>query len=263
MKLTFLGTGTSTGVPQMRCDCRVCTSADSHDKRLRCSALLQPYDDAPAILIDCGPDFRRQMLRTGCPDLACALITHTHYDHVGGLDDLRPYAHHCPGAHFPVYCRHDVAADLRARIPYCFAEHPYPGVPQFDLRIVGEGDAFDISLGRGHAPIRVEALAVKHGCLPILGFRIGDFAYITDASELPAATMERLRGLDTLVINALRTEPHPSHQNLTQALNVIKETAPRRAYLTHMSHDMGLHADVCEALPAGVTLAYDGMTVDL
>lgn len=262
MKLTFLGTGTSTGVPQMRCQCPVCRSTEPHDRRLRCSALLQSEPGAPGILIDCGPDFREQMLRIGSPDLACALITHTHYDHVGGLDDLRPYAHHCPGEHFPVYCRADVAADLRARIPYCFAEHPYPGVPQFDLRTIAEGDTFTILPGEEFLPLEVEVLGVNHGRLPILGFRTGSFAYITDASELPAATIERLRGLDVLVINALRTEPHPSHQNLTQALNVIKETAPRRAFLTHMSHDIGLHARVCAALPDGVTLAYDGLTVD-
>lgn len=263
MILTFLGTGTSTGVPQMRCDCRVCRSEDPHDKRLRCSALLQPTAGAPGVLIDCGPDFRMQMLREGCPDLACVLLTHTHYDHVGGLDDLRPYAHHYPGEHFPVYCRADVAADLRARIPYCFAEHPYPGVPQFDLRTVKEGDSFDAMAGSGHDPLVFETLAVTHGRLPILGFRCGSFAYITDASTQPPETLERLHGLDTLVINALRKAPHPSHQNLSQALNVIKETAPRRAFLIHMSHDFGLHAEVAASLPDGVEVAYDGLTVEL
>lgn len=261
MKLTFLGSGTSTGVPQMRCHCRTCTSADPRDKRLRASVLLEPEDGGPGILIDCGPDFREQMLRAGSPDLACALLTHSHYDHVGGVDDLRPWAYTAPDAHFPLYCRADVAADLRARVPYCFKAHPYPGVPQFDLRVIEPYRPFELCAG--NRTIEVEALDVMHGNLPIYGFRIGNLAYITDALTLPQRTIDAIRGIDTLVINALRHQPHASHQNLTQALSVIKETAPRRAFLTHMSHDMGPQAEAENLLPPGVSFAFDGLSVDL
>lgn len=246
----------------MRCKCAVCTSADSRDKRLRSSALLQPYDGAPSILIDCGPDFRGQMLAAGCPDIACALITHTHYDHLGGVDDLRPYAHACQSGHFPLYCRKDVARDLRNRIPYCFVEHPYLGVPQFSLHTPAAFESFEVDLGAGHAPISVLPLPVIHGKLEIFAYRIGTMAYITDASAIPQATMEALKGLDTIVINALRIAPHPSHFSLAETLGVLEELAPRRAYLTHASHQIGLHADVSRLLPGNVKLAYDGLALE-
>lgn len=245
----------------MRCSCAVCTSADPRDRRLRCSAMVQVDDSTPAILIDCGPDFREQLLRQGCPDLMCGLLTHSHYDHVGGVDDLRPYAYAAENAHFPLYCRPDVARDLRARVPYCFAEHPYPGVPQFDLVEVLPGDVFSVGTDAAGRPIDVEALDIMHGQLPILGYRIGPLGYITDASVVPEATVERLRGIDTLVINALRQTSHPSHQNLTEALSVIEMIQPRWAYLTHLSHQMGLHAEVDPTLPQGVSIAFDGEQV--
>lgn len=264
MKLTFLGTGTSTGVPQMRCKCPVCSSDDPHDRRLRASAMVQTEQGAPLVLIDCGPDFREQMLRTGCPDLACALLTHSHYDHVGGVDDLRPYAYSAPGHHFPLYCREDVAGDLRARVPYCFAEHPYPGVPQFDLRCVAPGEPFLVDLGPGFKPLEVTALPLIHGRLPIYGYKLGDsLAYITDASVVPDETIDAIRGIDTLVINALRHDPHMSHMNLQQALDVIKLTAPRQTFLTHVSHQLGLYAETEPTLPQGVSLAYDGLTIKI
>ncbi len=245
----------------MRCSCTVCTSADPRDRRLRCSALVQVDDATPAILIDCGPDFREQLLRQGCPDLMCGLLTHSHYDHVGGVDDLRPYAYAAENAHFPLCCSPDVARDLRARVPYCFTEHPYPGVPQFDLVEVMPGDVFSVGTDAAGRPIEVEALDIMHGQLPILGYRIGPLGYITDASVVPGETVERLRGIDTLVINALRLTSHPSHQNLTEALSVIEMIQPRRAYLTHLSHQMGLHAEVDPTLPQGVSIAFDGEQV--
>ncbi len=263
MKLTFLGTGTSTGVPLMRCHCPTCTSSDPHDKRLRTSALLQTEPGAPAILLDCGPDFRQQMLALDSPDLCCALLTHSHYDHVGGIDDLRPYAYFAPGHRFPLYCPPDVEQDLRDRIPYCFREHPYPGVPQFTIVNPVPYVPFTISPGEDFRPVTVTALTVMHGQLPIYGYRIDNMAYITDCLTLPRETMEQIRGLDTLVINALRIEKHATHQNLKEALDVIKESAPRQAYLIHMGHDMGLHRDVAAMLPEGVTMAYDGLTVDI
>lgn len=263
MLLTFLGTGTSTGVPQMRCNCSVCTSNDPHDNRLRASVLLQTEPGAPAILIDCGPDFRQQMLSVGCPDLACALLTHTHYDHVGGVDDLRPYTHAYPGLHFPLYCRADVAHDLRNRIPYCFKENPYPGVPQFDLRECCAGDVLTIEIGVGYKPVEVEVLGVMHAKLPILGFRIGKFAYITDANFLSRETIKRICGLDTLVLNALRKNQHPSHFSLAEALEVVNEIKPKQTFFTHMSHDIGLHAEINRNLPANVQFAYDGLQVEV
>lgn len=263
MKLTFLGTGTSTGVPQMRCQCPTCTSTDARDKRLRASVLLEVYPDAPGVLIDCGPDFREQMLRLDSPDLACLLLTHTHYDHTGGIDDLRPYAHTAPDCHFPVYCRRDVAHDLRTRIPYSFKANPYPGVPQFALNEIEEYKPFDIVPDPRHAPVQVLPLRVMHGKLPILGFRIGNFAYITDALSLEAECIDALQGIDTLVINALRIEPHMSHQNLQECLNVINIIKPRRALLTHLSHQMGTHQQASQLLPPNVEIAFDGQVVNL
>lgn len=263
MILRFLGSGTSTGVPVMRCNCDVCRSKDPRDNRMRASVIIQSEPGAPWVLIDCGPDFRAQMLRIGSPDLACALITHSHYDHVGGIDDLRPYTHTCPGAHFPVICRPDVATDLRNRVPYCFREHPYPGVPQFNLLEHLPGDEVTVCPGEGFRPLKIKLLEVLHGRLPIIGFRIGPLAYITDASYFPPETITELQGLDTLVINALREKSHPSHQNLKEALGVIQLTRPRKAYLTHMCHDIGLAADIDRKLPDGVRFAYDGLTVDI
>lgn len=263
MILTFLGTGTSTGVPQLRCDCEVCTSSDPRDNRLRASVIVQTEPGAPWILIDCGPDFRYQMLRAGCPDLACALLTHSHYDHVGGIDDLRPYAHACPGRHFPVYCRPDVATDLRSRVPYCFRENPYPGVPQFNLHEHMPGDVVTVSPGKGFRPVEVKMLEVMHGRLPILCFRIGPLGYVTDASSFPEKTIEELQGIDTLVVNALRINSHPSHQNLDEALEIVRRVSPREAYFTHMSHEIGLASRIDAGLPPNVHFAFDGLTVEI
>ncbi|MDE6277578.1 MAG: MBL fold metallo-hydrolase [Muribaculaceae bacterium] len=258
MKLTFLGTGTSTGVPMISCNCAVCRSKDSRDKRLRCSALVQ-LDNGKNILIDCGPDFRTQMLALDSPPVEDVLITHTHYDHLGGIDDLRPYCYVAHDQHFPVYCRADVARDLRARVPYCFAEHPYPGVPTFTLHIVEPGEVF---VPRG-TDTEVRAIPVIHGKLPILGFRIGPLAYITDCSKLPEEAWAMLECLDTLVINALRIKPHPTHMSLSESLAAIERISPRIAYLTHLSHDMGLHAEVSKILPQNVKIAVDGMTIEI
>ncbi len=250
MKLKFLGTGTSTGVPQIMCDCRVCKSEDQHDKRLRASVLVTV--DEANILIDCGPDFRTQMLRAGSPKIEALLVTHIHYDHVGGVDDLRPYC--TIGDGFPVYCRKDVAKGLIDRVPYCFAEHPYPGVPAFNLFEIGTKP---FMVGE----IEVCPLPVMHYMLEILGFKIGNLAYITDAKVVPDSTIEMLRGIDTLVINALRIKEHISHMSLSQALNVIEQIKPRVAYLTHIGHDMGLHNEVSARLPEHVKIAYDGLSI--
>lgn len=250
MKLKFLGTGTSTGVPQIGCGCAVCQSEDAHDKRLRASVLVSIGETN--ILIDCGPDFREQMLRIGSPKLESLLITHSHYDHVSGIDDLRPYC--TIGDGFPIYCKSDVATDLKERVPYCFAEHPYPGVPALNIN---EISTKPFMIGE----IEVIPLPVMHYKLPIVGYKIGNLAYITDAKVVPDSTIEILRGVDTLVINALRTREHISHMTLAQALDVVNAIKPRITYLTHLSHDMGLHNEVSRRLPEDVKLAYDDLSI--
>lgn len=243
-RLLFLGTGTSTGVPQIGCRCRACTSLDPRDKRLRCSAIASV--DGTNLLIDCGPDFRQQILRAGSPRLSALLVTHIHYDHVGGIDDLRPY---CADGPFPIYCTDDVAKGLRHNFPYCFAKDPYPGVPTFDLRIIDPSKPFR------HEGIDIIPLPVMHYKLPIVGFRIGQLAYVTDCKTMPDSTLELIKGCDTLVINALRFEEHMSHLNLSQAMEIVVKANPRIAYFTHISHQLGRAAQLM--LPPGMCLAND------
>lgn len=252
MKLRFLGTGTSTGVPQIGCDCATCTSSDPHDKRLRCSALVT-LDNGKNLLIDCGPDFRQQIIEAGAPELEALLVSHSHYDHVGGIDDLRPYCK--DGRHFPTYCSRDVDDDLRLRNPWSFAAKLYPGVPTFAIHDVEPYVPFEV------AGTTVIPLDINHGKLHILGYRIGQLGYVTDCSLMPERTIEALRGIDTLVINGLRFIPHPSHFTIPEALEAIAAIGPRQAYITHISHDMGLHRDI--KLPVGVELAYDGLEIDI
>lgn len=251
MKLLFLGTGTSTGVPQIGCKCAACTSLDPNDKRLRCSALLTT-DAGRNILIDCGPDLRTQLLCARSPKIDAVMITHSHYDHVGGIDDLRPYCH---SEALKVYCTQDVERDLRARIPYCFAEHPYPGVPQFQIHPLVPYVATEIC-GEDVLP-----LSILHYKLDILGFRVGRLGYVTDCKSMPEHTLNLLKGVDTLVINALRHKEHISHINLSQALELIERIGPHRAFLTHISHDMGPEATV--SLPQGVQFAHDGLEIEI
>lgn len=251
--VTILGTGTSKGIPEIGCACRVCTSPYQKDKRTRCSAIVRTMGQT--FLIDPSPDFREQMLRENVHDIDAVLITHAHYDHVGGIDDLRPYCYRTGG--FPIYCQDDVEADLRHNYPYCFAADHYPGAPVFGMHRLKAGATRDI------AGVEITPLRVFHGRLPILGFRMGQLGYITDAKTLPLETIESLRGVDTLVINALRIQEHHTHMNLSQALDVINSVGCRQAYLTHISHDMGLHSSVELTLPQGVYLAYDGLEITI
>lgn len=251
MRLRFLGTGTSTGIPEIGCLCPVCTSSDSRDRRLRTSVML--YTGTGNILIDCGPDFREQMLPLKFEPIDGLLITHEHYDHVGGIDDLRPF---CRFRDIEVYAEKYVADALRQRIPYCFAEHKYPGIPVINLNEV-DVQPFEVE-GTEIVPIRL-----MHARLPILGYRIGNFAYLTDLKTIPEEEFDKLKGLDVLVMNALRVEEHISHQNLEQALENTKRIAAKRTYFVHMSHHMGLHRTVQETLPENVFLAYDGLEIDL
>lgn len=247
LEIEFLGTGTSTGVPMLRCHCPVCMSSDERDKRLRTSAIVR-YQGA-RILIDCGPDFRTQMLRASDDNLDAVLLTHIHYDHVAGLDDLRAYCFERP---FPLYARDDVLRNLHARIPYCFATDPYPGVAQFEEHVIGD----EPFLVEG---VRVEPIPVMHYKLPIIGFKIGPLAYITDAKNIADDVIERLQGVPLLVINALRIEPHLSHMCLSETLDVVRRIKPGKTYLVHMSDRIGLHAESHKILPDGVELAWDGL----
>ena len=250
LEIEFLGTGTSTGVPVLRCHCPVCLSDDPRDKRLRTSAIVR-YQGA-RLLIDCGPDFRTQMLRASDDNLDAVLLTHIHFDHVAGLDDLRAYCFEKP---VPLYARADVLMNLHKRIPYCFAENPYPGVPQFEEHVIEDDKSFLVE------GVRVEPIPVQHYKLSILGFRIGPLAYITDAKTIEDDVVDSLKGIPLLVINSLRQGQHISHMCLDETLAIIERIKPGRALLIHMSDRMGLHADSPKFLPQGVELAYDGQIV--
>jgi phosphoribosyl 1,2-cyclic phosphate phosphodiesterase len=225
-------------------------SDDPRDKRLRTSAIVR-YQGA-RILIDCGPDFRTQMLRASDDNLDAVLLTHIHFDHVAGLDDLRAYCFERP---MPLYARADVVMNLHKRIPYCFAENPYPGVPQFDVHVIDDDTPFLVE------GVRVEPIPVMHYKLPILGFRIGPLAYITDAKTIDDEVVDSLKGIPLLVINSLRVGEHMSHMCLDETLAIVERVKPARTLLIHMSDRMGLHADSPRLLPQGVELAYDGLIV--
>lgn len=258
MRITVLGSGTSTGVPQVGCRCEVCTSKDFRDKRLRTSGLVET--DGVRLLIDCGPDFREQSLRMkDFGPLDAVVITHEHYDHVGGLDDLRPF---CQFGDVPVYAENVTLEALRVRMPYCFKEHLYPGVPHIPLRDISPGKAFTVS-GRNGKSVEVMPLRVVHGRMPIIGFRIGNMAWITDMTTMPDETFSMLQGLDVLVMNALRIKPHWTHQSLSEALERAKMINAKETYLVHISHQMGLHEEVDSSLPEHVHLAYDGLELNI
>ncbi len=253
MKVTFLGTGTSQGVPVIACACEVCTSADSKDKRLRVSVHIE-YN-GKSLIVDTGPDFRQQILRENIVDLHAILMTHEHKDHTAGMDDVRAFNFKYRKA-MKVFATERVQESLKKEFSYVFEENPYPGVPQIDLKTISK------------APFEVEGITVTpvevlHYKLPVLGFRIADFAYITDAKTISDKEAEKLYCLDVLVLNALRRNEHMSHLTLEEALEWVERFKPKRAYLTHVSHLMGKHADIEKLLPENVFLAYDGLKVDL
>lgn len=253
LTLTFLGTGTSQGVPIIGCDCQVCSSENHKDKRLRTSALLQWENHT--IAIDAGPDFRQQMLREHIKQLDAILLTHSHQDHVGGIDDVRAFNYY-QGKPMPVYGNESTLQGLKNSIPYAFETNPYPGVPEFELHTV-DTENFYIE------DLKIQAIEVKHLNLSVSAYRIGKLVYITDANYISPKSLEKMKGCEILIINALRKETHPSHFTLDQALELIGILQPKHAYLTHISHALGMHDEVSKILPANVSLAYDGFKIHI
>ena len=266
MKLTFLGTGTSCGVPVIGCQCEVCRNTDPHDKRLRCSALVESR--SARLLIDCGPDFREQILTQLFRKIDGILITHHHYDHVGGMDDLRPYCHF---GDIEVYADETSARNIRHNMPYCFVENKYPGVPSINLNVVRPHESFQIG------DLGIMPFTVMHGTLPILAFRITEktsqtlqtshplhsLTYITDMKTIATSELPYATGSDILVVNALRfTKPHHSHMLVDEAIDFIRRTKIPQTYLIHSCHDIGLHQEVNRLLPSDIQLAHDGMVVE-
>ncbi|MGD1848793.1 MAG: MBL fold metallo-hydrolase [Salibacteraceae bacterium] len=253
MQVTFLGTGTSQGVPVIGCSCEVCASADPRDNRLRSSVWVQV--DGLSLVIDTGPDFRQQMLQAKVKNLDAVLFTHEHKDHLAGLDDIRAY-NFILRRSIDVYATPRVQEALKRDFHYIFAEDKYPGVPDVDLHTIGNA-AFEVG------NVQVQPIEVLHYRLPVLGFRIGDFTYITDANYIPDEEKEKIYGSKVLVLNALRRQKHISHFTLEEALEVARELNPETTYFTHISHQLGTHEQVARELPSGVGLAYDGLTISL
>ena len=252
MRLTFLGTGTSCGVPTIGCQCYTCSSTDPHDKRLRCSALIETAQTR--LLIDCGPDFRQQIIPQPFRKIDGILITHAHYDHMGGMDDIRPY---CQFGEINVYADPIARQGMLQMLPYCFAEHRYPGVPAIQLHEIHPHEAFRIG------DLEIVPFQVMHHDLPILGYRIGSLAYITDMKTIAPEELPYIEGCDTLVVNALRQKPHHSHQTLDEAVAFAKRVGARQTWLIHSSHDIGRHAEVNASLPANIQMAYDGQVIEI
>lgn len=258
LRVTLLGTGTSTGIPVIGCTCRVCRSTDIRDHRLRCACHIEIA--GVHLLIDAGPDLRTQALRAGLHRVDAVLLTHHHFDHVVGLDDLRPFFFD-NAAPIPCYARPDTADVVRDMFRYIFEERSYPGVA--NLRMIPVEAPFDVAsrydLTRS---IRVTPIEAFHGKLPLYGYRIGRFAYLTDTSHIPPDSLSQLQGLDVLVLDALRHEPHPSHFTLDQAINMAHAIGARQTYFIHMTHHI-LHAEEDARLPQGMALAYDGLTLNI
>jgi phosphoribosyl 1,2-cyclic phosphate phosphodiesterase len=252
MKVTFLGTGTSQGVPIIACECLVCSSVNKRDKRLRSSILIQTEDKN--IVVDTGPDFREQMLESGIRHLDAILFTHAHRDHLAGLDDIRGFNFIMKKA-IDVYCEEWVENSIRSEFHYAFTEPKYPGVPEMNIHRIGI-ESFEL-FGNKIEPIRV-----LHHKLPVLGFRFGEFVYITDANAISDEEKEKIKGCKYLVLNALRKEKHISHFTLDEAVELISELKPQEAFLTHISHQLGLHNEVENDLPDHIHLAYDGLQLD-
>lgn len=253
--ITVLGSGTSQGVPVIACSCHVCSSNDVKDKRLRCSIHLSL--DEWSYVIDTGPDFRQQMLREQIVRLDGVIFTHEHKDHVAGLDDVRAF-NFSQKMDMPIYCTEQVEVALRREFHYAFSEERYPGTPSLELRRISKENSFMLN-----GSILVEPIEALHYKMPVLGFRIGDFTYITDAKTFEPKELDKVRGTKVLFINALRITEHLSHFNLEEALAFIREIQPERSYLTHISHLFGTQSEIEKLLPDGVYVAWDGMKLEI
>lgn len=251
MKVTFLGTGTSQGVPVIGCNCPVCASLDYRDKRLRTSIHLEI--NGRSFVIDTGPDFRQQMLRERVSRLDAVIFTHSHKDHTAGLDDVRAF-NFLQNMDMPIYGTIDVLEHLKVEFYYAFEQFKYPGIPQLKLHEISDAP-FTIN------EVEFLPLPVKHMKLPVLGFRVGDFSYITDANFIPEETMERLKGSKVLVLNALQREKHLSHFNLEEALIMARKINADMTYFTHISHRLGRHNEIERELTNSIALAYDGLSI--
>jgi phosphoribosyl 1,2-cyclic phosphate phosphodiesterase len=253
LTITFLGTGTSTGIPMIGCHCEVCTSGDENDKRLRSSILIQ--SPTTTIVVDTTPDFRQQMLRINNNTLDAVLFTHPHKDHIAGLDDVRPY-NFFSGQAIDVYANKMTADALKREFAYVFAEHKYPGIPDINLTIINK-QPFNIG------DIPVVPITVWHHKMIVYGFRFGSFTYITDANKIDSDQKELIKGSEILVVNALRNQEHISHFNLSEAIALVFELGIPRAYFTHISHQLGKHQDVTAILPENISLAHDNLVIQV
>jgi phosphoribosyl 1,2-cyclic phosphate phosphodiesterase len=253
MKITFLGTGTSQGIPIIGCMCNVCQSKDLKDNRLRSSIWVEADDQS--IVIDTGPDFRQQMLRVDIKRLDAVVFTHSHKDHINGFDDIRAFNYIQKGP-IDVYLEEEVMTAIRRDYFYMFEEFKYPGIPEAEFHII-QNKPFKIG------DLEMEPIRVYHYKMPVLGFRIKNFTYITDANKISEEEIEKMKGTEVLVLNALRHEKHISHFSLEEALEMVKRINPKKAYLTHISHQLGIHKQVNEGLPPNVELAWDGLELNL
>lgn len=252
MKITFLGTGTSQGIPVIACGCDVCNSNNPKDNRLRVSVLIEHKDKS--IVIDSGPDFRQQMLRTNVQQLDAILFTHEHKDHIAGLDDVRAFNYKQQKA-IDIFCTEQVQTALKREFHYAFDEYKYPGVPELNLHTI-TNDLFEVD------GIEVLPINVKHYKLPVKAFRIEGFTYITDANKIEDSELEKIKGSEVVVLNALRKQPHISHFTLEEAVELLHKINPKKAFITHISHLMGKHHDINNELPDFIRLAYDGLVVE-
>jgi phosphoribosyl 1,2-cyclic phosphate phosphodiesterase len=258
MRVTMLGTGTSTGIPVIGCSCRVCTSDDPRDNRTRTACWVQV--DGIDLVIDTGPDFRRQALREGISKVDAVLYTHHHFDHIVGIDDLRPFLFRNRSA-IPCYAHSETAHVMHSMFGYIFADGSYPGVPNLEL-ITVESSFEVVSRYDGDSVIEVHPIQAYHGSLPLFGYRIGNFAYLTDTSHIPEESLQQLKGVHTLVLDALRHEAHPTHFTISEATEMAKRIGAERTFFTHMTHSL-LHEEESSRLPDGVDLAYDGLVFDV
>jgi phosphoribosyl 1,2-cyclic phosphate phosphodiesterase len=253
LKITFLGTGTSSGIPMIACECAVCTSTDKKDKRLRSSILVESHNTK--FVVDTTPDFRYQMLRENVKTLDAVLFTHPHKDHIAGLDDVRAY-NYIQQLPMQIYANQMTIDALMREFAYAFADKKYPGVPNLELNTI---TLEPFSIG----DINIIPIEVWHMKMPVLGFRFGDFTYITDANRIEENEKEKIRGSKVLVVNALRKEKHISHYNLEEAIELVQELKIPTAYFTHISHQLGKHQEIEKRLPGGIHLGYDGLAVNM